>query len=144
MFKADSVTLCNGAIYDNVTIHDAVNHPNIFEDYTVVIGHSNNIFYVHETNISIIHLNKFEFDCPNCIEFSHIVMLDDTIYGPGRIIPARLYAEYDIPTVCIGHSQLVFTCKDGTLIAPDINVISVTLLNQSSAKMRCGRKSTNG
>lgn len=140
MFNAIRITAGNGASYDNVQIIygkevDEHGFPRVFGPYTVMVRYHNVWHAFNEQVLNAIYLRKSKHDFHG-IEYSRIVLADDTIYGPGVILDEESMASNDVPKIYNGDGlrQLAISTPAEIIIVSVANVMSISFPHTMQSK----------
>lgn len=127
------ITLSNNVPYENPTIYSKSNGdqwpdpiPDLFEDAQVVIVSKDGHLVLPDYQIVLVHLSKARPKHSDlAFQVKRIRLSDDQVYENCQILPKEEWARFGIPMIFRDFEQLVFTCRDGTFVTSDYNVMDI-------------------
>ena len=139
MFNAELISLSDGQSYEHVAICeeedlDKLGVPKLFEEWTTCFFADKKQILCHVWNISLIYYDRKQRSGPGAITVERIILTGDISYAPARILPVEVWRDqHNIPLYFPKRfgfeGQMVFSCGQGTILSPDINVSSIIIPN---------------
>lgn len=132
-FGALRITISSGVTYDHITLYDRdewqnMDIPNLFEDEQIVFTHRDGTFVLPDYNVCQIQLAKGKVIPPrDSIMVKRILLQEDLNYPNCYLLEEKHYEQYGIPRLFTPFLQFAWICKDGLFIAPDYQIVYVTM-----------------
>jgi hypothetical protein len=135
MFHVELLSLGDGQSYEHVKVLEnddleAYNVPMVFEEWTGCFFADNKCVVCHQYNISMMLYDKQQRSGPESVRVERLLLSGERSYAPALILPTAVwFYKYNIPYYFAKRfgfeGQMVFSCKEGTIMTADTNISSI-------------------
>jgi hypothetical protein len=138
MFNAELVSLSRGQSYRHVDVlepkdFDSYGVPAPFGDRTIAFFAADQLIMVHPWGVRIIWYDRTPRTGNNGITIDRILIDGDVSYENCVLLSREDWLSLGLPNVFHGPNmgpsddldQIVFSCRDGTIITHDANIVSL-------------------